>query len=203
MAGATPYRVEAREARVAAIVFAADSIAAAADACSDADLLITTGGASVGDHDLEQAGLAMRGFRPNFWKIAMRPGKPLLFGLIGDRPVIGMPGNPVSALVCALLFVRPAIAAMLGLPANERLFETATLGAPMPANDGREDYVRTRLERDADGGLVAHPFPTQDSSMLLTLAQADGLVRRRPLAPPISAGEPVDVIVFDRVRGCY
>jgi len=136
---------------------------------------VTSGGASVGEHDLVRAGLAIHGFVPSFWKIAIRPGKPVIFGLVGKMPVLGMSGNPVSALVSALMFVRPAIAAMLGLPAKEPLFEQAVLGSAMPENHIREDYVRARIERGADGRLIAIPFPSQDSAMLSTLAQG-GLV---------------------------
>jgi molybdopterin molybdotransferase len=180
-----------------------EAIAAAIDETLGADLLVTTGGASVGEHDMVRPGLATHGFVLGFWKVAIRPGKPVIFGLLGDMPVLGMSGNPVSALVCALLFLRPAMAAMLGLPATEPLFEQALLGSSMRENQNREDYVRSRIERGADGGLIAHPFPTQDSSMLLTLAQADGLVRRRPHAPPAPKGTPVDVIVFDRLGSSY
>jgi len=180
-----------------------EAIATAIDAAAGADLLVTTGCASVGEHDLVRPGLATHGFVLDFWKVAIRPGKPMIFGLIGDMPVLGMSGNPVSALVCALIFLRPAMAAMLGLPETEPLFEHAILGSAMPENQYREDYVRARIERGADGGLVALPFPGQDSSMLLTLAQADGLVRRRPYAPPAPKGTSVDVIVFDRLGSRY
>jgi molybdopterin molybdotransferase len=164
---------------------------------------VTSGGASVGEHDLVRAGLATHGFVPGFWKIAIRPGKPVIFGLVGDMPILGMSGNPVSALVSALIFLRPAIAAMLGLPASEPVFEPAVLGSAMPENHKREDYVRARLERGADGGLIAIPFPSQDSAMLLTLAQADGLIRRRPGAPPSPKGALVDVIVFAHLGTPY
>jgi molybdopterin molybdotransferase len=180
-----------------------EAIAAAIDAAAGADLLVTSGGASVGEHDLVRAGLAIHGFVPSFWKIAIRPGKPVIFGLVGKMPVLGMSGNPVSALVSALMFLRPAIAAMLGLPAKEPLFEQAVLGSAMPENHIREDYVRARIERGADGRLIAIPFPSQDSAMLLTLAQADGLIRRRPRAPPSPEGALIDVIIFDHLGGLY
>lgn len=177
------------------------AIAEAADRARGADMLVTTGGASVGEHDLVQAGMGERGLAVDFWRIAMRPGKPLLFGRIGELPILAMPGNPVSALVCALLFLRPAINRMLGLAEVGPHFETARLGAPMKANDKREDYVRTRLERGADGSLIARPFTTQDSSMLMTLTEADGLLRRGSFAPASAAGEAVDVIRFDLAAG--
>ncbi|MCC6946827.1 MAG: molybdopterin molybdotransferase MoeA [Bradyrhizobiaceae bacterium] len=178
-----------------------NAIAQAADLARGADLLVTTGGASVGEHDLVQAAMRTRGLVVDFWRIAMRPGKPLMFGRIGELPVLAMPGNPVSALVCAILFLRPAMNRMLGLADAGPHFEPARLGVPMKANDSREDYIRTRLERAADGSLVAHPFTTQDSSMLMTLSEAGGLLRRASFAPPAEAGENVDVIRFDLAAG--
>src|SRR5690606_25544724 len=177
------------------------AIAEGADRARGADMLVTTGGASVGEHDLVQAGMGERGLAVDFWRIAMRPGKPLLFGRIGELPILAMPGNPVAALVCALLFLRPAMNRMLGLAEVGPHFETARLGVPMKANDRREDYVRTRLERGADGSLIARPFTTQDSSMLMTLTEADGLLRRGSFAPASAAGEAVDVIRFDLAAG--
>lgn len=181
----------------------AEAIAAASDRARDADMLATTGGASVGEHDLVQTSFMQRGFVSSFWRIAMRPGKPLMFGRIGDLPVLSMPGNPVSAMVCALLFVRPALQAMLGAAPTAPVFETAVLGAAMPANDVREDYVRATLERGEAGRLVVRPFPTQDSSMQMTLAQAEALIRRAPFAPPAAQGESVDVIRFDCLAGNF
>jgi molybdopterin molybdotransferase len=171
-----------------------DAIAAAADRAMGADILITTGGASVGEHDLVQAGIAQRGFVSSFWRIAMRPGKPLMFGSIGALPMLGMPGNPVSAMVCALLFLRPALMKMMGVEPVGPVFETAALGAAMGANDRREEYVRGRLERGADGRLTATPFSAQDSALQLGLARADCLLRRPPHAPPAAEGDPVDII---------
>ena len=176
-----------------------EAIAGAINGAIGADLFVTTGGASVGEHDLVRNALATRGFTPGFWKVAIRPGKPVIFGMIGDMPVLGLSGNPVSALVSALMFVRPAIGAMLGLPARQTIFEQAVLGAAMPDNQRREDYVRASLERDPDGKIIAFPFPVQDSAMLLTLANADGLIRRRPYAPPAPKGTLVDVIVFNHL----
>jgi len=179
-----------------------EAIAAAIGRATGADLLVTSGGASVGEHDLVRASLATHGFIPNFWKIAMRPGKPVFFGMVDEMPALGISGNPVSALISVLIFLRPAIAAMLGLPAQP-LFEQAVLGAAMPENHIREDYVRARIERGSDGKLIAIPFPSQDSSMLLTLAQADGLIRRQPHAPCAPAGTSIDLIVFDHLNGPY
>ncbi|HEX9461907.1 MAG TPA: gephyrin-like molybdotransferase Glp [Alphaproteobacteria bacterium] len=165
------------------------------DGARGADLVVTTGGASVGDHDLVRSALSERGLVLDFWQIAMRPGKPLIFGKIGDTPLLGLPGNPVSTLVCALVFLRPAIRRMLGLPdAAEGKRATARLGRDLEANDRREDYLRATLATDADGGLVATPFTKQDSSMLSLLAKADCLVIRKPHAPPARAGETVEII---------
>ena len=130
----------------------------------------------------------------DFWKIAMRPGKPLMFGRLGDIPVLGLPGNPVSSLVCALLFLRPAIAVMLGRGAAAASLETAALGADLGENDERQDYLRARLELDLQGRRVATPFERQDSSMLATLARANCLIVRKPHAPPAKAGDPVQVL---------
>ena len=159
-----------------------------------ADLLVTCGGASVGKHDLVQGALLDEGMALDFWKIAMRPGKPLMFGRLGQTPVLGLPGNPVSSLVCALLFLRPTIAAMLGRRAAEAPLEAAVLGADLGENDERQDYLRARLVLDAQGRRLATPFQRQDSSMLATLARADCLVVREPHAPPAKAGDPVRIV---------
>ena len=179
------------------------AIAAAAERALDADILVTTGGASAGDHDLVHAGIVQTGFVPDFWKIAMTPGKPLMFGRIGSMPVIGMPGNPVSALVCSILFLRPVLRKMLGMASTDPAFESATLGAAMGANDRREAYARATLERAADGRLVARPYPTQDSSMQMALANAEALIRRRPLAPAAEPGEQVEIIRLDLVESSF
>jgi molybdopterin molybdotransferase len=150
-----------------------------------------------------QNALVTRGFTPGFWKVAIRPGKPVIFGAIGEMPVLGLSGNPVSALVSALMFLRPALRAMLGLPAKQTIFERAVLGAAMPDNQLREDYVRAHIERGPDGELIAVPFPTQDSAMLLTLASSDGLIRRQPRAPPAPKGTLIDVIVFDHLGSSF
>lgn len=170
----------------------ADAVAAAVGrAAGAADLLITTGGASVGAHDAVQAGLAAAGCILDFWRIAMQPGRPMLHGRLGALPVLGLPGNPVSAYVCGLLFAAPAIRALAGEPAPRTVLTKARLGAALPANDARADYLRAML---ADG--LATPFPRQDSAMLRTLALADCLVLRRPHAPPAAAGDAVDVVAL-------
>jgi molybdopterin molybdotransferase len=134
------------------------------------------------------------GFTLDFWKIAIRPGKPLIFGQIGPTPVLGLPGNPVSALVCTALFLRAAMEAMAGLPASRRGSETARLAADLPANDEREDFLRARCEPAPNGGKTVRVFPVQDSAMLSVLAAADCLVVRPPHAPAVKAGEPVPIL---------
>ncbi len=169
------------------------AIAAGADAARGADLLVTTGGASVGVYDLVQPGLAARGLALDFWKIAMRPGKPLMFGRLESLPLLGLPGNPVSAYVCAVLFLGPAIARMSGRPSGAPETERAILSAAMKANEHREDYVRARLERGEHGWLVT-PFPVQDSGMLSTLTRADALIRRPPHQEALEAGAEVEIL---------
>jgi molybdopterin molybdotransferase len=172
----------------------AEAVASIADKAAGADLIVTLGGASVGDHDLIQKALGPRGFALDFWKIAMRPGKPLIFGKLGNTPLLGLPGNPVSTLVCAVLFLRPAIAAMLGTD-DGTIVVTAKLGSDLKENDGRQDYLRARLETK-DGDRFVLPFAVQDSSMLSVLAQADGLIIRPPHAPAARKGESVSVLLL-------
>lgn len=170
----------------------ARKIAAARDA--RADVLVTLGGASVGDHDLVQDALGQAGMDLAFWRIAMRPGKPLMAGRIGSMQVLGLPGNPVSSLVCSLLFLKPLLAALSGRPRIERLSEQLPLAADVGENDRREDYLRASLEIGEDGTERARPFERQDSSMLATLARADVLIVRPPHGPALPAGTPVPVI---------
>jgi len=160
----------------------------------DFDLIVTQGGASVGDHDLIQRALAPFGFALDFWKIAMRPGKPLIFGRLNDTPLLGLPGNPVSAMVCAILFVRPTLAAMLGTPHAPEIVR-AKLASPLKANGTRQDYIRIRIISGSDG-IVAEPFAIQDSSMQRIFAEADGLIVRKIGAPATSAGEDVDILML-------
>jgi molybdopterin molybdotransferase len=157
-----------------------------------ADVLVTLGGASVGDHDLAGAGLAAKGMALDFWKIAMRPGKPLMFGRIGPVRVLGLPGNPVSSLVCAILFLRPLIDALLARPPAD-LSEPAVLATDAPANDARQDYVRSTM-MVADGLPAVTPLPVQDSSMLSVLAVATCLLIRPPNAPAARTGEACRII---------
>ncbi|MEH3120248.1 MAG: molybdopterin molybdotransferase MoeA [Methylorubrum populi] len=163
------------------------------------DLLVTLGGASVGDHDLVQAALGAEGMELGFWRVALRPGKPLMHGRLGAMTVIGLPGNPVSSIVCGLLFVVPAIRALLGDPhADADRGEPAILGCDMPENDARQDYLRARLETASDRVPVAHPETRQDSSMLSVLGTSEALLIRPPHAAPARAGDPCRIIRLDR-----
>ena len=161
-----------------------------------ADLIVTTGGVSVGEHDLVRRALSQQGLAVDFWRIAMRPGKPLMFGRVGETPVLGLPGNPVSTIVCALIFLRPALARMQGLAATEERAETAFLGADLAENDRRQDYLRAKLSRDDAGRRIATAFEPQDSSMLSFLSRAQCLIVRRPLAPAAKTGDTVEIIAF-------
>ncbi|TVR08087.1 MAG: molybdopterin molybdenumtransferase MoeA [Salinarimonadaceae bacterium] len=165
------------------------------------DILLTLGGASVGDHDLVQATLKDLGLELGFWRIAMRPGKPLMHGRLGATLFLGLPGNPVSAMVCAILFVAPAIRSLLGDPEAARgaRTEPAILAVDLGENDRREDYLRSTLTIRPDALPLATPFTKQDSSMLGHLARADALVIRAPFAPPAKAGDLVTTIRLDAV----
>lgn len=161
---------------------------------SGADILITTGGASVGDHDLVQQALRDEGTSMAFWKIAMRPGKPMMNGQFGAMRVIGLPGNPVSSYVCGFLFMVPLIRALSGRSVIHHHRERALLGRDVGANDQREDYLRARLDVREDGTLVAVPVNHQDSSLLANLAVAQALLVRPPFAPKAEAGTPCEVL---------
>ncbi|MGU3327526.1 gephyrin-like molybdotransferase Glp [Methylobacterium mesophilicum] len=164
-----------------------------------ADLLITLGGASVGDHDLVQAALAREGLELGFWRVALRPGKPLMHGRLGDMLVIGLPGNPVSSIVCGLLFVVPAIRALQGDPqAGADRSELATLARDLPANDGRADYMRATLALEPGRLPVADPEKRQDSSMLAVLGRAEALLIRAPHEKAAKAGDACRIIRLDR-----
>lgn len=161
-----------------------------------ADILVTLGGASVGDRDLILSTLEQRGLKRGFWKIAMRPGKPLIFGELDGMLVLGLPGNPVSSIICATLFLVPLIKKMLGLPSPDHDdTQPAFLGADLPANDLRQDYLRARLTRDRDKGyMVATPFPVQDSSMLSVIARSDALIVRKPHEAAAKKGDPCRIL---------
>ena len=186
-------------ARVLDLGIAPDRVEAIAASVSQAmnagaDVIVTLGGASVGDHDLVQKALAGLGMELGFWKIAMRPGKPLMFGRLGKTRCIGLPGNPVASLVCSHLFIKPLLARLGGVPLEDDIVD-AVLGSPMPANDLRQDYVRSAVARTVDS-LVATPFSVQDSSMLKLLADAGGLIIRDPLAPAAEVGNPCRVVLL-------
>ena len=160
---------------------------------SGADILVTTGGASVGDHDLVKRGLEAEGVAMAFWRIALRPGKPMMHGRLGAMRVIGLPGNPVSSYICAFLFMVPLIRALSGRDDIHHRMERAVLGRDLAANDVRQDYLRARLDL-TDELPIATPVGQQDSSLLGNLAAADALVVRPPHAPAASKGEPCTII---------
>jgi molybdopterin molybdotransferase len=174
-----------------------EAVAAVADSVHGMDMLVTTGGASVGDHDLVIESLKTRGMELDFWQIAMRPGKPLLFGRLGSVAVLGLPGNPVSALVCSILFLLPALSRLTGLPAAPPPTMQAIAGAALRANDHRADHLRATVSTDSKGRIVVTPFPVQDSAMLRRLALADALILRAPNAPAVPEGTEVSVIRLD------
>ncbi len=159
-----------------------------------ADLLITIGGASVGDYDLVQSVMQEQGLKLGFYKIAMRPGKPLIFGHLLGVPVLGLPGNPVSAGVTTALFVKMAIDIMLGLGAHQTNLESVVLGTDLEANDQRQDYLRAKLVLGANTELIAMPFNHQDSAMMACFASADCLIVRAPFAEAIKKDELVNIL---------
>ncbi|MDA1024152.1 MAG: molybdopterin molybdotransferase MoeA [Proteobacteria bacterium] len=176
-----------------------ESLRHALEGAAGADLLVTMGGASVGDYDLVQKVLGEQGMDLGFYKVAMRPGKPLIFGTLrggalAGIPVLGLPGNPVSAGVTAAIFLKAAMEKMLGIPDNTGPAATAVLSSDLGKNGWRQDYMRARLSHDKDGNLVATPFEAQDSSMQARLAEAGCLIVRAPDAPPAKKGERVEII---------
>lgn len=179
----------------------AGDLAALARGAAGADLLVTTGGASVGEHDLVRDALAPQGLNLDFWKIAMRPGRPLMFGDIKGLPLLGLPGNPAAVLVCSLLFLLPALRRLQGLPAQGPRTRKARLAVPLAANDRRQDYMRATLapDGDADGLPLVTPFGQQDSGQLRFLAHADCLLVRPPQAPALPAGAQVDIIDLEDI----
>ncbi len=171
-----------------------ETLSRIAEGAKGIDLLVTTGGASVGDHDLIQEVLGGIGLDVDFWKIAMRPGKPLIFGNFSGTPLLGLPGNPVSTMVCALIFLKPAIEAQLGLQTSVGSLETVKVTEALRKNGKREDYIRGRLNKNKNGVMEVTPFPIQDSSMMLSLARSDCFIVRKPLAPGVSAGTSVEIL---------
>ena len=158
-----------------------------------ADILVTTGGASVGEHDLVQTALKAEGLDLSFWRVALRPGRPMMHGRLGDLQVLGVPGNPVSSYVCSVLFLVPLIRRLSGRADIERARETARLGRDLPENDEREDYLRAVLSFGPDGP-IATPVSSQDSSLMAHLSRADCLVIRPPHAPAAVAGSPCVIL---------
>jgi len=171
----------------------AESLAAMAAGAAGCDLLVTTGGASQGDYDLVHGVLGDRGLSLDFYTIAMKPGKAVMFGRAGGVPLLGLPGNPVPTGVGAVLFLKPILRVLQGLPPDEPP-HTARLGAPLKANDAREDYMRATLTLGDDGEFIATPFQRQDSAMMSRLAKADCLILRPSHAPAAEAGKRVTII---------
>jgi molybdopterin molybdotransferase len=174
-----------------------DSLDAHFDQARDADVIVTIGGASVGDHDLVGPVLEARGMSLSFWKIAMRPGKPLMFGRLGQARVLGLPGNPVSSLVCTRVFLVPLIRALLGVPARGEEIVQARAGVALEANGPRQHYMRATSAPGSDGLAVVTPVRSQDSSLLAPLAEADCLLVRPPQAPALSLGALVPILPLD------
>ncbi|QCO03169.1 molybdopterin molybdotransferase MoeA [Azospirillum argentinense] len=168
-----------------------EHLAAMAAGAAGCDLLVTTGGASQGEHDHVRDVLG--GLSLDFYRVAMKPGKPLIFGTANGVPLLGLPGNPVSTGVAALLFLVPVLRRLQGLPAENATL-AARLGAPLKANDDRTDFLRATLSTGADGEPVATPFPRQDSAMMSRLARADALIVREPQATTAAVGDRVTVI---------
>ncbi|MEW6767865.1 MAG: gephyrin-like molybdotransferase Glp [Pseudomonadota bacterium] len=160
----------------------------------DADVLVTTGGASVGEHDLVKGALESEGTQMSFWRIAMRPGKPMMSGKLGAMRVLGLPGNPVSSYVCGFLFLVPLIRALSGAATVDHRHESAVLDRDLPANDLRQDYLRARLDIGPDGLIRATPVNHQDSSLVANLASASALIVRPPHAPAAAKGSAVSIL---------
>ena len=158
------------------------------------DVLVTSGGASVGDYDFVQQAFAAEGMALSFWKVALRPGRPLMHGRLGGMQVLGLPGNPVSAYVCAVLFLIPLLRRLAGRTDLSLPPESAVLGRALQANDERADYMRATLERRPDGTKIATPFRAQDSSLLVPLAHARCLLVREPFAPAAEPGSPCVIL---------
>ncbi len=171
------------------------SITTAIKKAGTADILITTGGASVGDHDFVQEALRRAGVKIDFWKIALRPGKPFMFGTKGKLRVLGMPGNPVATIMCSLVFLKPLLHVMEGQPSDTG-HGFARLAVDLPANDQRQDYLRATISHDSDGMVLATPASKQDSSMQRIMRNADCLIIRPPFATALEAGAKVPVLTF-------
>jgi molybdopterin molybdotransferase len=174
-----------------------DTVAAVRRArASGADVMVTSGGASVGDYDLVQKAFTAEGMTLSFWRLALRPGRPLMHGRLGAMDVLGVPGNPVSAFICAFLFLVPLIRRLAGRSDLAAATESALLGCDLPANDERADYLRATL-KDGPQGPVATPFPVQDSSMIAPLAKSDCLVIREPYEAAARAGSRCTIVKLE------
>jgi molybdopterin molybdotransferase len=175
----------------------AESIVTLARAGRAADILLTVGGASVGERDLVASALKPEGLELDFWKIAMRPGKPLLYGRLGGQRLLGVPGNPVSALICAEVFLKPMLSRMLGLAEAERPLPEAVLSEALEANGDREHYLRAVSTWREDGTRIVRALPSQDSSLVAAFARADCLIVRPPHAPALGRGGTVRIMPLD------
>ena len=175
----------------------AESIVTLASTGKGADILVTVGGASVGERDLVSAALRSGGMELDFWKIAMRPGKPLLYGRLGNQRVLGVPGNPVAALICGLVFLVPMLHRLLGLREHGREPQEAVLGQALEANGPREHYMRATSTWRSGGERLVIPLAAQDSALMADFARADCLIVRPPDAPALAEGERVMIIPLD------
>ncbi len=174
-----------------------ESLQEAIARAQNADILVTIGGASVGDHDLVQAALREEGMTLDFWKIAMRPGKPLMFGRLGSERVLGVPGNPVSALICARIFLVPMIHRLSGLANNNLHSLYALLTQDLEKNGIRQHYMRANLGVSVDGEKIVTPIVSQDSSLLAEFSRANCFIVREPFAPTTRKGSKVQILMFD------
>lgn len=190
--GGEPHRLQLEKDDPYAIARAAEN------GLKENDLLVLVGGASVGDHDHAKPALLKLGMQMRVNKVNLRPGKPTWFGHALNRPVLGLPGNPASALVCAQLFLRPLLEAMLGRDADVKL-ERACLADALPANGVREHYLRAHLFSDAQGMLTVQAFEQQDSSLLSVFAAANALIRLAANTPALEKGALVDVLPLDPI----
>jgi molybdopterin molybdotransferase len=174
-----------------------DSLVTLAHAGSNADILVTIGGASVGERDLVSQALRSEGLVLDFWKIAMRPGKPLLFGRLGTQRVLGLPGNPISAFVCAHVFLVPMLHRLLGLEKDARPLAEAVLAEELESNGPRQYYIRAVSHWSVEGERLVAPLPSQDSSLMAEFARADCLIVRAPNAPALKRGARVRIMPLD------
>jgi len=172
-----------------------ESLTYTLDLCEGVDLIITLGGASVGDHDLVQSVAKDKGLKVDFYKVAMQPGKPLMAGLLNGTPMVGLPGNPVSSMVCGHIFLRPMIDVMLGFPAAALPRETGKLTADIKPNRHREHYMRASVTHK-DNGWAVTPFVRQDSALLSVLGQSNALLVRPPHDPEHKEGDEIQFILL-------